>query len=101
VKTRKLRWYRHVIRSNGLYKTILQGTVLGKRKRDRQKKKWTDNITEWTKKTFAETQAVAHNRDRQKKKWADNITEWTMKTFAETQAVAHNRELWTHWCFSP
>jgi len=43
-------------------KTILQGTVQGKRKRGRQKKKWTVNITEWTKKTFAETQAVAHNR---------------------------------------
>jgi len=51
------------LRSNGLSKTILQGTVQGKRKRGRQKKKWTDNITEWTKKTFAETQAVAHNRE--------------------------------------
>jgi len=61
VKKRKLRWYGHVIRSNGLSKTILQGTVQGKRKRGRQKRKWTHNITEWTKKTFAETQAVAHN----------------------------------------
>ena len=61
VKKRKLRWYGHVIRSNGLSKTVLQGTVQGKS--GRQKKKWTDNITEWTKKTFAETQAVAHNRE--------------------------------------
>jgi len=38
----------------------LQRTVQGKRKCGRQKKKWTDSITEWTKKTFAETQAVAH-----------------------------------------
>jgi len=35
--------------------------IQGKRKRGRQKKKWTDNIMMWTKKTFTETQAVAHN----------------------------------------
>ena len=29
-------------------KTILQGTVKGKRKRGRQKKRWEDNIKEWT-----------------------------------------------------
>ena len=35
-------------RSSGLAKTILQGTVKGKRKRGRQKKGWEDNIKEWT-----------------------------------------------------
>ena len=48
VKKRKLRWFGHVSRSSGLAKTILQGTVKGKRKRDRQKKRWEDNIKEWT-----------------------------------------------------
>ena len=48
VKKRKLRWFLHVSRSSGLAKTILQGTVKGKRKRGRQKKRWEDNITEWT-----------------------------------------------------
>ena len=38
VKKRKLRWSGHVSRSSGLTKTILQGTVKGKRKRGRQKK---------------------------------------------------------------
>jgi len=28
-------------------------------------------------------------------KWTDNITQWTKKTFAETQEVAHSRKLWT------
>jgi len=51
------------MRSNVLSKTILQGAVHGKRKRGRQREKWTDNITAWTKKTFAETQAVAYNRE--------------------------------------
>ena len=36
VKKRKLRWFGHVSRSSGLAKTILQGTVKGKR--GRQKK---------------------------------------------------------------
>ena len=31
VKRRKLKWYGHVTRSSGLAKTILQGTVKGKR----------------------------------------------------------------------
>ena len=47
VKKRKLRWFGHVSRSSGLAKTILQGTVKGKRKRGRQKKRWEDNIKEW------------------------------------------------------
>ena len=64
VKQRKLRWYGHVTRSNGLAKTILQGTVQGKRRKGRQKKKWADNITEWTGESFAATQEIAHNRTR-------------------------------------
>ena len=61
VKKRKLKWYGHVTRSSGLSKTILQGTVQGKRRRGRQRKKWTDNIAEWTGRNFAETQALAHD----------------------------------------
>ena len=64
VKRRKLKWYGHVTRSSGLSKTIMQGTVQGKRKRGRQRKRWTDNIKEWTGMTYAETQALAHDRDR-------------------------------------
>ena len=48
VKKRKLEWYGHVTRSNGLAKTILQGTTRGGRKRGRQRKRWDDNIREWT-----------------------------------------------------
>ena len=48
VKERKLRWYGHISRSSGMAKTILQGTVKGARRRVRQKKRWEDNIKEWT-----------------------------------------------------
>ena len=45
VRKRKLRWFGHVSRSSGLAKTLLQGTLKGKRKRSRQKKRWEDNIS--------------------------------------------------------
>ncbi|KAK2173277.1 hypothetical protein NP493_887g01019 [Ridgeia piscesae] len=48
VKRSKLKWYGHITRSSGLAKTILQGTVQGERRRSRQKKRWEDNIPEWT-----------------------------------------------------
>ena len=48
VKKRKLRWFGHVSRSSGLAKTILQGTVQGKRRIGSQKKMWEDNTKEST-----------------------------------------------------
>ena len=48
VKRRKLKWFGHVTQSSGLAKTILQGTVQGGRRRGRQRKRWEDNIKEWT-----------------------------------------------------
>ena len=57
VKKRKLRWFGHVSRSSGLAKTILQGTVKGKRKRGRQK---------WTGMDFASSTRAAENRSRWK-----------------------------------
>ena len=66
VKKRKLRWFGHVSRSSGLAKTILQGTMKGKRKRGRQKKRWEDNIKEWTGMDFASSTRAAENRSRWK-----------------------------------
>ena len=66
VKKRKLRWFGHVSRSSGLAKTILQGTVKGKRKRGRQKKRWEDKIKEWTGMDFASSTRAAENRSRWK-----------------------------------
>ena len=53
VKRRKLQWYGHIFRSSGLAKTILQGTVKGGRRQGRQRKRWEDNIREWTGEEFA------------------------------------------------
>ena len=54
VKKRKLRWYGHISRSSGMAKTILQGRVKGARRRGRQKKRWEDNIKEWTRIDFGQ-----------------------------------------------
>ena len=48
LKKRNLKWVGHVSRSAGLTKTILQGTMQGGRRRGRQKKRWKNNISEWT-----------------------------------------------------
>ena len=48
VKSRKLKWFGHTTRSHGLAKTCLQGTVSGGRSRGRPRKKWADNVKDWT-----------------------------------------------------
>ena len=53
VKRRKLQWYGHVSGSLGLGKTILQGTVKGGGRQGGQRKRWEDNIREWTGLEFA------------------------------------------------
>ena len=63
VKKKKLRWYGHIPRSSGMAKTILQGTVKGARRRGRQKKRWKDNIKEWTGMGFGDSLRVAEDRE--------------------------------------
>ena len=63
IKRRKLKWFGHVTRGDGLAKTVLQGTVRGGRKRGRQKKRWEDNITEWTELQLCETVTRAKDRE--------------------------------------
>ena len=64
VKRRKLLWYGHVSRSSGLAKTILQGTVKGGRRQGRQKKRWEDNMREWTGLEFAKSKRAVENREK-------------------------------------
>ena len=55
----------HVSRSSGLAKTILQGTVQGKRRKGRQKR-WAYNINEWTGMNIASSTRAAEDRTRWK-----------------------------------
>ena len=67
VKRRELKWYGHFSRSPGRAKTILQGTVKGGRRQGRQKKRWEDNIMEWTGLEFAKSRRAAENREKGRK----------------------------------
>ena len=62
VKKRKLRWYGHISRSS-MAKTILQRTVKGARRSGRQKKRWEDNIKEWTGMVFGDSLRAAEDRE--------------------------------------
>ena len=53
----------HISRSSGMAKTIMQGTVNGARRRGRQKKRWEDNIKEWTGMGFGDSLRAAEDRE--------------------------------------
>ena len=48
-------------------KRILQGTVQGRRRKGRQKKRWTDNMSEWTGLKLEEAFPKAENREERRK----------------------------------
>ena len=50
-----------------LARTILQGTVKGGRRQGRQKKRWEDNIREWTGLEFGRSQRALENRGKWRK----------------------------------
>ena len=56
-----------ISRSLGLARTILESTVRGERRQGRQKKRWEDNIREWTGLEFAKSQRAVQNTEREKK----------------------------------
>ena len=60
----KLQWYGHVSRSSDLAKTILQGTVKGGRREGRQRKRWEDNMREWTGLQYGRSQRAVENREK-------------------------------------
>ena len=67
VKRHKLQEYSYVSCSSDLAKTILQGTVKGGRRQGRQRKRWEDNIREWTGMVFAKSLRAAENRGKWRK----------------------------------
>ena len=67
VKRRKLQRSGHVSRSSDPAKTILQGTVKGGRRQGRQRKRWEDNIREWTGLEFAKSWRAVKNRGKWRK----------------------------------
>ena len=50
-----------------MVKTILQGTVKRERRQGRQRKRWEDNIREWTGLELGRTQRAVENRGKWRK----------------------------------
>ena len=46
---RKIRFFGHIVRKNGMEKRLMQGKVGGKRRRDRPATAWFQDLKEWTK----------------------------------------------------
>ena len=66
VKRRKLQWYGHVSRSSGLAKTILQYSERGKKTRQ-TRKRWEDNIRDWTGLELTKSQRAVENGEKWRK----------------------------------
>ena len=67
VKRHKLKWCGHGSRSLRLAKPILQSTVKGGRRQGRERKRWEDNIREWTGLVFVKSQRAVENREKWRK----------------------------------
>ena len=63
----RLQWYGQVTRSSVLVKTTLQGTGKGGRRQGRLRKRWKENIREWTGLGFAKSQRAVENREKWRK----------------------------------
>ena len=53
--------------------TTFQGTMKGGGRQDRQRKRWEDNIREWTGLDFAKSQRAVENREKMEKTGCEMI----------------------------
>ena len=96
VKRRKLQWFGHVSRSSGLAKATLRGTVKGGRKQGRQRKRWEDNVREWTGVEFAKSQTAVGNRI----KWRKLVAKSSLVPQRPSR-LKDRRDDEVSWCFEP
>ena len=64
VRKQKLQYFEHVIRAQNLSTHILEGRIDGKRNRGRPRRRWLDDVKDWTGKPLAECTAMARDRDQ-------------------------------------
>ena len=66
IKRRKLKYYGHIYRHDGLAKTILQGKVEGKIEKGRPRNNWMHNISKWTDRSTSELTRMTEDREKWK-----------------------------------
>ena len=64
VKTRKLKYFGHIVRHDSPQKQLLEGMVEGRRSRGRPRISWFSNVVNWTGMTTEEAKRCAQDRDR-------------------------------------
>ena len=64
-----------------LAKTILRGIAKGGRRQGRQKKRWEDNIWEWTGLGFGKSQRAVENREKWRKLFVKSfeVPQWPLR----------------------
>ena len=62
IQRRKLQYFGHVARADSLCTTVLHGRIAGTRKRGRPRRRWTDDIKDWTGSSLAECVRAAQDR---------------------------------------
>ena len=62
IKKDKLTYFGHVMRHESIQKTILTGKTEGQRGRGRPRRKWTDDIKDWTGMNMTNCSTLAQNR---------------------------------------
>ena len=64
VKKRKLQYFGHIVRAQNISTHIMEGRIDGRRSRGRQRRRWTDDIKDWTGHTLTECTSIARDRNR-------------------------------------
>ena len=62
IKERKMRYFGHIVRANGLQRVLMEGCVAGVRKRGKQRRKWTSDVLDWSGMSYADCVRLAHDR---------------------------------------
>ena len=62
IQRRKLRYFRYVVRADNLCTSVLHGRIAGTRKRGWPRRRWTDDIKDWTELSLVECMRTAQDR---------------------------------------
>ena len=62
IQRRKLQYFGHLVRADNLSTFILHGRINGKRRRGRPRRRWTDDIKEWTGLSIVDCLRTARDR---------------------------------------
>ena len=67
---RKMRFFGHIVRKNGMKNRLMQGKMEGMPRRDRPATTWFQDLKEWTKLDIVAASQLANDRER----WRQIIT---------------------------